>query len=526
MSNCNLQSNGVGELGRRAAKLTPMRVAVADVGTNSSHLLIAEALPGETGDYRVIDALKDRTRLGECLDADGTLNPEGEDRLASALTRFRELASAAGVGDVRVYATSALREAPNGPEVAERMRERTGLYPAVISGVREGELTYLGVAQSVELGADNVLLDLGGGSLEFVRGDEAQARDVLSLPLGAIRMSRAYPETGKAGGRATVDAVGAHVRGALEPHAGRFRARPGTRFVLSSGTAEAAAEAIALRRGEGGSAINGTRLTLAELAQLLADLARQRPAARARVPGVERRADIIVGGLSVLHAALSLLGAQEVVVSEGALREGMLVEELARFQNFSSGLSTRQRSVLATAGRFGVNLAHAGQVAELSRGLLEKLLQNGELFPAEARSLLTAAAALHESGQIVSQSAHHKHSAYLIRHAGLRGFSPQEVELIALLARYHRKSPPKASHPEYQVLAPEHRALIARLAAILRVADGLDRAHAGSTELVELRRGAGGWALSVRGATPLDLAGARDKGDLWMREFGPLELQG
>lgn len=502
-----------------------MRVAVADVGTNSSHLLIAEALPGEVGEYRVIDALKDRTRLGECLEPDGTLNPEGEDRLASALTQFRELASAAGVGDVRVYATSALREAPNGPEVAERVRGRTGLYPAVISGVREGELTYLGVSRSVELGPDNVLLDLGGGSLEFARGDEAQARDVLSLPLGAIRMGRAYPEQGKGGGRATVDAVGAHVRAALGPHAGRFMARPGTRFVLSSGTAEAAAEAIALRRGEAGGAINGTRFTLTELAGLLADLARLRPAARSKVPGVERRADIIVSGLSVLHAALSLLGAQDVVVSEGALREGMLAEELARLQTFSSGLSTRQRSVLATAERFGVNLAHAGQVAELSRELLERLGQCGETFPAEARSLLTAAAALHESGQIVAQSSHHKHSAYLIRHAGLRGFSPQEVELIAQVARYHRKSPPKSSHPEYQALPPDHRALVSRLAGVLRVADGLDRAHAGSTEIVDLRRQPGGWALSVRGATPLDLVGARDKGDLWAREFGPLEIR-
>ena len=183
-----------------------MRVAVADVGTNSSHLLIAEALPGQAAGFRVIDALKDRTRLGECLNERGELTPEGEDRLASALTRFRELAAGAGVADVRVYATSALREAPNGAEVAERVRARTGLYPAVISGQREGELTYLGVMQAVELGEDNVLLDLGGGSLEFVRGDRTGPHDVLSLPLGAIRMTRAFPEKsvgGKSGARAT-----------------------------------------------------------------------------------------------------------------------------------------------------------------------------------------------------------------------------------------------------------------------------------------------------------------------------------
>ncbi|HCE64951.1 MAG TPA: Ppx/GppA family phosphatase, partial [Deinococcus radiodurans] len=217
-----------------------MRVAVADVGTNSSHLLIAEALPGDAGGFRVIDTLKDRTRLGECLDTRGELTPEGEERLASALTRFRELAASAGAGDVRVYATSALREAPNGAEVAERVRQRTGLYPAVISGVREGELTYLGVREAVELGPDNVLLDLGGGSLEFVRGAEERAADVLSLPLGAIRMTRAFPEgDGKNAGRDVADAVARQVRELLRPHAGRFAARPGTQFFLSSGTAEA-----------------------------------------------------------------------------------------------------------------------------------------------------------------------------------------------------------------------------------------------------------------------------------------------
>ncbi|CAM2776482.1 Ppx/GppA phosphatase family protein [Deinococcus radiodurans] len=507
-----------------------MRVAVADVGTNSSHLLIAEALPGDAGGFRVIDTLKDRTRLGECLDTRGELTPEGEERLASALTRFRELAASAGAGDVRVYATSALREAPNGAEVAERVRQRTGLYPAVISGVREGELTYLGVREAVELGPDNVLLDLGGGSLEFVRGAEERAADVLSLPLGAIRMTRAFPEgDGKNAGRDVADAVARQVRELLRPHAGRFAARPGTQFFLSSGTAEAAADAIAQRRGgrpaEAAGGVNGERFTLTELADLLAHVARLRPAQRARVPGLERRGDTILAALSVLHAALDALGAREVTVSEGALREGMLIEELAQVQTFSLALSTRQRSVLATAGRFGVNLSHAGQVAELSRELFDRLLAAGETFPPPARSLLTAAAVLHEAGQIVSQSSHHKHGAYLIRHAGLRGFGPQDIELIAQIARYHRKSLPKPSHPDYVALAPADRALVARLAGILRVADGLDRAHTGLARVDDLRRQGQGWQLRVSGVTPLDLAGVGEKGDLWAREFGPLSVQ-
>lgn len=500
----------------------PMRVAVADVGTNSSHLLIAE-VRGEGGEPRVLDALKERTRLGECLDAAGNLNPEGERRLREALTRFRDLAGAAGVAEVQVYATSALREAPNGPEVAARVGAEVGVYPVVISGEREGELTYLGAAHSVEFGADNVLLDLGGGSLEFARGGPERAADVLSLPLGAIRMRRAHLHSDPPKG-GEVRAVREAVRAALAPHVERFRPGEGTRVILSSGTAEAAATLLAARDDEGPERVNGLSFTVAELGAAL-ERVRTLPAARrARLPGLERRADTVVAGFAVLHAALEELGARTFTVSEGALREGMLIEELERTAAYVSGLSPRQRSVLATAERFGANLAHARQVASLAQALLAGLEAAGESFPAEARSLLTAAAGLHEVGQIVAQSSHHKHSAYLIRHAGLRGFSPREIDLIAQLARYHRKSPPKPSHPEFMALPPADRALVSRLAAVLRVADGLDRSHAGQTRVRHLSRDAGGWTLSVEGATPLDQEGAEAKADLWTREFGPLRL--
>ncbi|BDP43617.1 exopolyphosphatase (plasmid) [Deinococcus aetherius] len=510
-----------------------MRVAVADVGTNSSHLLIAQSrprveggdTPGDSLGYRVLDALKDRTRLGECLDPQGHLTPEGEDRLAGALTSFRTLSQAAGVPELRVYATSALREAPNGAEVARRAHERTGVYPAVISGEREGELTYLGAAHSVDFGPDNVLLDLGGGSLELARGGPEAAADVLSLPLGAIRMRRAWlghdPPT-----RAELRALGDAVRAALIPHVSRFAARPGTRMVLSSGTAEAAAALLAAGEGAAPGSVNGLPVSTADLGALLDRLRGLSAARRARLPELGGRADTIVAGLGVLHAALEALGVAGATVSEGALREGMLIEELGRHAAFAAGLSARQRSVLEVAERFGANLAHARQVAALAQDLLARLAAAGESFPPEAHSLLTAAAGLHEVGQIVAQSAHHKHAAYLIRHAGLRGFTPRETELVAQLARYHRRSAPKASHPEYAALPPADRSLVSRLAAVLRVADGLDRSHAGGARLSGLRRQEGGWTLEVGGATPLDLVGAREKADLWAREFGPLSFQG
>lgn len=508
-----------------------MRIAVADVGTNSTHLLIAEVLRGSTGGFRIIDTLKDRTKLGECLDEQGNLTSEGEERLAAILQHIQELASFAEVSEIRVYATSAIREAPNGERVAARMLKRTGIYPATISGVREGQLTYLGAAHSVEFGSDNLLLDLGGGSLEIVRGDQQQPIQAISLPLGSIRMTQAYISNEEIESDSHIKSRLAdlkdHVYQTLTPYLEQFKVSPSTTVVLSSGTAEAAAEAIASLRNEkyATETINGFSFSVSELTNLLHQVSIATPEDIAKISGLERRTTTIVAGLGVLCTTLQALGAQNIIISEGALREGMLVEELSRLEAFTANLSTRQRSVLTVAERYRINLSHAQQVTELTQQLLSKLEEQGQIFSAGARSLLTAAATLHEAGILVSQRGHHKHSEYLIRHSGLQGFSPQDIDIIALIARYHRKQLPKSSHQHYKALLPKHQQLVEQLAAILRVADGLDRTHAGQASIVNLDRHTVGWSLIVTGANPLDLAGAREKADLWERTFGPLNIE-
>lgn len=497
-----------------------MRVAVADVGTNSTHLLIAEA---QGGHYRVLDALKVRTRLGECLDERGYMTPEGEDRLRDALLRFRELADAHDVPNVRVYATSALREAPNGPEITERMREETGVYPVIISGEREGRLTYLGAAHSVDFGPDNLLLDLGGGSLELVRGDTEEVHDVVSLPLGGIRMKDRFLHRDPPG-KSEYRTLVAYLQGALEPYRERFGAGPQTQVFLSSGTAEDLALAVAASKGTLPNVSNGLRMTLEELGDLLAHLRKLSEEERARIPAFARRARIIVAGAAVLHTALDVLGVREITISEGALREGMVVEELQRHEDYVAGLSARHRSALALAERFRADLPHARQVAALSKELYNRLRAAGEALPEEGRGLLRAAATLHEVGGLIAQTSHHKHSAYLIRYGGLRGFNAREVELVAQIARYHRRSLPKESHADWAALSPEDRVLVSKMAAILRVADGLDRSYGGNTSLESLERSGKGWYLTACVPNTLDRQGAREKSDLWVREFGPLNF--
>lgn len=512
-----------------------MRVAVADVGTNSTHLLIAEARPGG---FRVLDALKDRTRLGECLDAAGNITEQGYGRLAHSLSRFKALAASQGVPELRAYATSAMRGAPNGEQVAERLRAEVGVYPVIISGEREGELTYLGAAGSVHFGPDNLLLDLGGGSLELVRGGPAEADTVLSLPLGSVRMHGQFladTPVNKPPRSRDLAALRAHVRATLGPQLGPFSLAPDTRLFGSSGTFETLAAVLAARSGPvaEGASVNSLSFSTAALGDLMTDLGRLSTERRGRVPGLDaRRADIIVAGITVLHTALDLLGAATFTVSSGALREGMLHEYLLEQQDWTRGLSARQRSVLELAERFGANLAHSRQVTLLSQNLYDRL-QTLEVLPttsedghlASPRSLLSAAATLHEIGLMVAQSSHHKHSAYLIRNAGLLGYDPAQIDLVAQVARYHRKSVPKPSHPEYATLSPAQQLQVNRLAAILRVADGLDRSHAQSTRILDLRRQGRGLLLRVAGAHGLELEGVRQKGDLWEQQFGPLRVE-
>lgn len=503
-----------------------MRMAVADIGTNSSHLLVAEA---HGGSYVVLDSLKVGTRLGECLEG-GRLTGEGVRRLVDAARQFSLLAEARGA-PLRVYATSALRESANQAAVLRGVKRETGVRILPISGEREGELTYRGAALSVTMAPDTLLLDLGGGSLELVRGRGEEPGRVVSLPIGVVRFMHAphgkggrdSGKGGKVSGKA-VRELRAELRGLLAPHLQAFGVRAGTAVVGSSGTVKALAGLLEAQKGRLGSA-NGVRVGVDELGALTERMLGMSVAELPALPGFDpRRADTMHAGAIIWDEVLRTLGARELTVSEGALREGMLAEWLQSSARWEAGLGAGERSALELADRFRADTEHGRQVAELAVHLLGGLTRTGLTFRADAEALLRAAAMLHDVGLIVSKSSHHKHSAYLVRHAGLRGFSPEQTEWVALLCRYHRQGGPKPSHPEFMALGAADRAELTRLAAILRVADGFDRSHQGQAHLGALSARGKGMALEVLAASELDRRGAAEKADLWAASFGPLEF--
>jgi len=266
-------------------------------------------------------------------------------------------------------------------------------------------------------------------------------------------------------------------------------------------------------------------LKLERLRALQRTMVRLTAAERRKLPGMNpRRSDIIVAGNAIVIAILETLGREELVVSERALREGIVVDYLERNIAVARRLGDERMQKFdaahALARRFGESDVHENCVGQLALQLFDGLREHHQFEPAD-RDVLFAAALVHDVGRAINPSAHHKHGAYIVRNAALPGWRPQEVELMATLVRYHRKSLPKPTHPEWATASPELRARIEGLAGILRVADGLDRRHLGVVTSLSIEPSESGIrlvALATQDVTP-ELDAARFKAELFERAF-------
>jgi len=414
------------------------------------------------------------------------LAPDAIDRGVAALQRCRQVADAHGA-ELAAVATSAVREADNRREFLDRAWDEAGVSVEVISGFEEARLIHLGVLQSLPIFDDRVLLcDIGGGSTEVLLGQHGEVLASRSFRLGAIRLTEAF----LAGPRATPKAVERcrqHVETVLAPFAVEIRDAGFDTVVGASGTIETVVAMALAARGEDAAlrTLNGQRVTADEVTAVVERLAATPDARqRAALPGMDpKRADIVLAGAVILEQFVRCYHVAELVFSDYALREGVLLDQARR----RSGASLhhlqdlRRRSVLHLLERTDDHPEHATETARHALQLFDELRPLLGLADDEAeaaRPLLEAAALLANVGVSISHSGHHKHSYYVIRNSErLAGFTDREVELIAQVARYHRKSAPKGKHPEWQSLRRRDRELVRRLAAVLRVAIGLDRSH-------------------------------------------------
>lgn len=453
--------------------------AAIDIGTNSFHMVVARAMAD--GGFEVITTEKEMVRLGQGSGEMKQLAPDAIDRGVEALSRMAAVA-ATHEADITAVATSATREAQNRQEFIDRALAETGIKVEVISGFEEARLIHLGVLQALPVYEKRLLLvDIGGGSTEFLAGEGSTVIAARSVKLGAIRLTERFFADGEVSTK-RVKKCRAYVRSALAAAAHELGWQRYEIAIGSSGTISAIASMISVDRGETAKDLNGVSFTGDELDQLVKLLIETPADERRKIEGLDaRRADIIVAGSLLLSEAFTAFGIDAMTVSGYALREGVLFDRMAADMERSARRLTdlRRSNVLRLAHQLDPDAAHAETAAELALSVFDQTVTLHK-FGDREREFLELAAIVHNVGLFISHAAHHKHTYYVVRHSEqLTGFTERERELLALIARYHRRSHPSGKHPEYSLLSESDQNMVRMLAGILRIGIGLDRSHRG-----------------------------------------------
>ena len=468
----------------QAANADLRRIAAIDIGTNSFHLLVAAVDP-KLRTFRIIQAEKATTRLGERDPETGVLTVAAMQRGLETLRQFRDLSASHQVEQIVTAATSAVREAPNGRDFLQTILDELGMEVDLVSGPEEARLIYLGVLSGMPFGdRQHLLLDICGGSTELILADGRDASALTSTRVGAVRLQRDFVEDDPMPPQRR-SFLQAFIQGSLEPAVDKVRRRikPGETPVLvaTSGTAMAIGSLAASEEERPPRKLHGYCVTRQRLDRVVDRLIKMTPGQRRELAPInDRRAEIIVPGALILQTTMKMLDVEEFVLSERALREGLIVDWMLRQglleDRFSFQSSIRQRTVIHQVQRFAVNQSRAERVASHALSLYDATRGVMHDDGGEGRELLWAAAMLHSCGQHINISAYHKHTWYLIRHGELLGYSEAEHLMVAAIARYHRRSLPKKRHESWQVVATrENRRCVYEMALLLRLAAALDR---------------------------------------------------
>jgi exopolyphosphatase/guanosine-5'-triphosphate,3'-diphosphate pyrophosphatase len=460
----------------------PMRLAAIDLGTNSFHMIIVELLPDMS--FLTIDRAKEMIRIGDGSLTTKMLSEEAMSQGLQTLTRFRKLAEQRGVETHHIiaFATSAIREAKNGGVFMETVSQQLGIRTCIISGDEEARLIYLAIRQAISIGKRKALMiDVGGGSVELMIGDSEKLYLEESRKLGVARMYERFikhdPPTEKE--RAELEQFFIEQ---ITPFATRAKSLGYDMAIASSGTAENIASMIFIQEnGQAFESLNGNAFSRKSFQKLYERLLPMKSSERKSLEGLDpKRADLIIPGLILFDVVFRLFNLKEITISGYALREGMIIDYLSKhveeFRLIYAIPDVRRRSVVELARRCHWDEARSIHIANLALQIFDELQPLHGLSSHE-RELLDYASLLHNIGYFISPSGHHKHSQYIILNGDLRGFSNEEIQVMAHIARYHRKSPPKPEHETFQMLSSKHKQFVKYGAAILRIANALDRTH-------------------------------------------------
>jgi exopolyphosphatase/guanosine-5'-triphosphate,3'-diphosphate pyrophosphatase len=451
----------------------PYRVGCVDAGSNALRFLAAE-FSGPT-EFETLAYQRVPVRLGHQVFLTGRLAQHAMDGAVEAFASFSDQMKKLDLKAFRAVATSATREAKNGMELVQRLKNETGIELEMISGSEEARLVHLAVASRLDLtGGQWILTDLGGGSVEVSLVDDMGMLWSESHTMGSVRILEELSQnTSDPGGFEHL--LSDYVSTLRIPSPAQYWAPSG--FVATGGNIEALA-------GLAGAEPNGegmARLSTADLRSVIDLLSRLSFHERINQLGLrEDRADVILPAALVYHHLARMAGADEVLVPGVGVKEGIVLDLVQDMVSHATHEVRKEEQLTKAAISFGRRFmfdeAHGLHVAKLSLSIFDQLQELHKL-KAEDRRLLLAASILHEIGAFIGFKRHHKHTLYLLSNSELPGLSPAQMLIVANIARYHRKNIPRKHHAEFMQLSTADQERTTILAAILRVTNALDKSH-------------------------------------------------
>ena len=507
------------------AELARRLVAAIDIGSSALRLDIGEI--GTQGSVRLLESLRHGVRLGKDVFTKGRVEQDTMRRCVGIMKNYSRLLKEYGVtrpDQVRAVATSFAREAANRDMFVDRISTATGIAVNVLEESEESRLTFLAVRELLASGGlldarNVVVLEIGGGQtiLLYIRNRLVTVAQVFRA--GALRTRELVTAAG---------ATGAQLKGVLKAYAMELveqihQAIPAEK--ISALVVMGAGARFAVEQGGAVPLAAESRLAvvpaakLAEVAEQVAPLAVESLVRTHKMAFQD--AETVAPALMSLTQVARALKVKELHIARATLRDGLL-GEMAMREHLAVGYEEQViYSAQTLAARYGMDAAHAQNVTVGALALFDELQEEHQLG-SHARLLLRCAAILHDIGQFVNARAHHKHSLYLIQNSELFGLTRHDMQIVATVSRYHRKALPSPAHPEFAMLSQDDRMTVAKLAAILRVADALERTHREAPRPMEFRREGERFVIVLRNMEDLTMErlALKDKGNLFADVFG------
>lgn len=464
-------------------------ISAIDVGTNSFHMVTASIAPN--GSLNIVSKDKEVVRLGSSSGDMKYLQRDAVKRGIKTLKAFAKIAENEKAR-IRAVATSAVREAENKEEFTEKVRNETGIELEVVSGMEEARLIALGVVNAISTGEKRALIiDIGGGSTETIVSLKGENLHKQSTKLGAIRLTKKYfekiPYTNE-----SIEECKRFIRGEWARVLNKIRNVGYDMAIGSSGTFSTIITMAFLRKNaELPKNINAIEVSSEDVLGVINSIKKANSYEDiAALPGMDStRIDIILGGALIIEVAIEELGIEKFVLSAYALREGILYDTIHKsysLQKTRHLSDLRYKTIVDLCHKYDQDMNHLEHIKMLCNKLYDSLVKIHKMGDNE-RELLEAAAYLHDVGFHISHDKHHKHSYYIIKHSMMAGFTNDEAELIANIARYHRKSHPSNTHKYYSYQSDEKKKIIWLLGGILRIAEGIDRRQIQNVEDIKVK---------------------------------------